>query len=84
MIQNTVKIEGMMCPMCEAHINDVIRKTIPGAKKVASSHGKGQATFLTEEPVDEERLRAAIRETGYDFISLQAAPYEKRGWFSRK
>ena len=27
----TVKIDGMMCGMCEAHVNDVIRKTIPAA-----------------------------------------------------
>ena len=38
MIKTTLKIEGMMCSMCEAHINDVIRKAVPGAKKVSSSH----------------------------------------------
>jgi ATP-binding cassette subfamily B protein len=31
MIKTTLKIDGMMCSMCEAHINDVIRKTVPGA-----------------------------------------------------
>ena len=40
MIKTTLKIEGMMCSMCEAHINDVIRKAVPGAKKVSSSHAK--------------------------------------------
>ena len=42
MIKTTLKIEGMMCSMCEAHINDVIRKAVPGAKKVSSSHGCGR------------------------------------------
>ena len=27
MIQTTVKISGMACSMCEAHINDTIRRT---------------------------------------------------------
>ena len=42
----TLKIDGMMCGMCEAHINDTIRKVYPKAKKVASSHSKGETTFL--------------------------------------
>ena len=27
MIQTTVKVSGMACSMCEAHINDTIRRT---------------------------------------------------------
>ena len=34
----TLEIEGMACPMCEAHMNDAIRKLYPDAKKVKSSH----------------------------------------------
>ena len=33
MIKTVVKIEGMACGMCEAHINDTIRKLYPSAKK---------------------------------------------------
>ena len=39
MIKTTLKINGMMCPMCEAHICDVIRKAVPGAKKVSPHSG---------------------------------------------
>lgn len=52
MTKNTVRISGMACGMCEAHICDTIRKTYPDAKKVAASHTKGIATFLTEEPAE--------------------------------
>ncbi|MBE6990065.1 MAG: heavy-metal-associated domain-containing protein [Ruminococcaceae bacterium] len=79
----TVKIDGMMCGMCEAHIKDVIRKVCPEAKKVTASHTAGEATFVTDGPVDEERLRAAIDETGYSFLSVSSAPYEKKRWFGR-
>ena len=37
MTQITLHIDGMMCGMCEAHVNDAVRKAIP-VKKVKSSH----------------------------------------------
>ncbi len=81
MIKTTVKIDGMMCTMCQAHICDVIRRTVPGAKKVSASHTKGEAGFLTEEAVDEKLLKDAIAATGYTCLSVESAPYEKKGWF---
>lgn len=38
MYQTTVGVDGMMCGMCEAHVNDAVRKAFP-VKKVTSSHG---------------------------------------------
>ena len=84
MIKTTLKIDGMMCSMCEAHINDALRRAIPGAKKVSASHAKGEASFLTEEAVDEARIKEAIAATGYECLSVASEPYEKKGWFSRK
>ena len=84
MIKTTLKIEGMMCSMCEAHICDAIRKAVPSAKKVSASRSKGEASFLTDEAVDAERLKAAIDSTGYTCLGMDSAPYEKRGLFGRK
>ena len=36
MLQYTIVVEGMACSMCEAHVNDAIRKAFP-VKKVTSS-----------------------------------------------
>ena len=83
MIRTTLKIEGMMCSMCEAHINDVIRRAVPGARKVSSSHTKGEACFLSEEAVDENQLKEAVAATGYTCTSVLSEPCEKRGWFRR-
>ena len=83
MIKTTLKIDGMMCGMCEAHVNDAIRKAVPSAKKVSASRSKKEATFLTEEPVDTEMLKSAIDATGYTCLSAESAPYEKKGWFRR-
>ncbi len=76
----TVKIDGMMCGMCEAHINDAIRRAFP-VKKVASSHAKGETIILTEEPIGEAALRSAIDATGYRVLSVESGPYEKKGLF---
>ncbi len=82
-LKTTLTIDGMMCGMCEAHICDIIRKTVPDAKKVAASHQKGEASFLTENAVDENGLRAAIAATGYACTLVTTVPYEKKGLFGR-
>ena len=66
MYQTTLKIDGMMCGMCESHINDTIRKAAP-VKKVTSSHTKGEAVVLTDEPLDIEAVKAA----GYTNVILR-------------
>ena len=84
MIKTTLKIDGMMCSMCETHICDTIRKAIPEAKKVSASRTKGEASFLTEESVDENSLKEAIAATGYACLAVETATYEKKGLFGRK
>ena len=39
MLKITLGVDGMMCGMCESHVNDAVRKAFP-VKKVTSSHGK--------------------------------------------
>ena len=68
MIQTTVKISGMACSMCEAHINDTIRGTFK-VEKVSSSHTKGETVILSREPLDEAALRAAIAQD--DLVQAQ-------------
>ena len=81
MIQTTVNISGMACSMCEAHINDTIRRTF-SVEKVCSSHIKGETVILSREPLDEAALRAAIDAIGYTAGEIHAAPYERKGLFS--
>jgi len=81
MLQTTLKIEGMMCGMCEAHINDVIRAKFK-VRKVASSHKKGETVVVSEGPLDVATLKQAIADTGYTVTSVAVAPYEKKGFFA--
>ena len=84
MIRTTLKIDGMMCGMCEAHICDTIRRAVPDAKKVEASRKKHVASFLTEEAVDAQQLKAAIDATGYTCLGVESEQYEKKGLFGRK
>ena len=79
MIQTTIGIDGMMCEMCEAHINDAIRRhfTVKSAK---SNRKKKQCVVVSEEPLDEARVREVIDETGYDYLSISSEPYQKKGF----
>jgi copper chaperone CopZ len=79
----TVKIDGMMCGMCEAHICDTIRRAFPNAKKVSASRKSGEAEFLSESDINEETLKKAISDTGYVFVSVSSEDYKKRGLFGR-
>ena len=82
--QITLKIEDMRCGMCEAHICDVIRKTIPDATKVTASRNGKEATFLTKEKIDRELLQSAIDATGYTCSGIVSDIYEKKGWLGWK
>ncbi len=70
MIRTTVEISGMMCGMCEAHINDAIRSSFE-VKKVSSSRAKGETVILSEAPMDREKLRQVINATGYIMLSFR-------------
>ena len=81
MYETKVKIDGMMCGMCESHINDAIRNAF-SVKKVSTSRSKGEADIISEEPIDEAKLRETITKTGYDFVSMTSKPYEKHALFA--
>lgn len=84
MTEITVKVNGMQCGMCEAHINDAVRRAFR-VKKVSSSHTRGQTTIVTEGDIDENDLRRVIGDSGYEVESVSKAHYEKKGLFgSRK
>ena len=63
MTKTTLKIDGMMCGMCESHVNDAIRQAFK-VKKVNSSHSKGECEIISEEPLDEAKLQEVMEPTG--------------------
>lgn len=85
MVKTTLGIDGMMCGMCESHMNDAIRNNFD-VKKVTSSHSKKQTEVISEETLDEGKLKEVVEKTGYKLLSVDSEPYEKKGFslFHRK
>lgn len=83
MIKTVLTIDGMACGMCESHVNEAIRRTFP-VKSVKSSHQKKRSEILSEQPLDEAALRAAIAETGYTLLDITSEEsVKKKGFFRR-
>lgn len=81
MTKTTLKIDGMMCGMCESHVNDAIRNAFE-VKKVTSSHSKGKTVIISEEPLDNDRIEETIKSTGYTLKGVETEPYKKEGLLS--
>ena len=80
MLKIVMKIDGMACSMCEAHMNDLIRK-MAKVKKVTSSAKAGETVVISEEELDIPLLGKEIEGIGYRLLSDSSEPYEKKGLF---
>lgn len=75
-----LKVEGMSCGMCEAHINDAVRK-IKGVKKVNADRTKGEVIVITQDDNNVKDIKDMIAQQGYRVISEYNEPYEEKGFF---
>ncbi len=60
----TLKVEGMMCPHCEARVKQTL-EAIPGVKSALVSHKSGTATVTLENELDTAVLIDAVTKAGY-------------------
>ena len=63
-MEKVIKVEGMMCPHCEAHVKKAL-EAIPGVTAAVASHVAGTATVTLSEDVDVAVLKAAVEAEGY-------------------
>ena len=68
-MEKTIKIEGMMCGHCEAHVNEAIKKAF-GVEDVVSSHENNTTVFTAPEKVDEDKIRQTIKDAGYEVTGI--------------
>ena len=83
MIEIKAKVDGMMCSMCESHVNDAVRAAFK-VHKVTSSHSKGETVIQTETDIPDEELKRVIDATGYEVGEITRSEHEKRGLFGRR
>ena len=82
MIRTIVKVSGMICGMCETHINNTIRTAFP-VRSVTSSRVRGETVILSDEPLDSEQLKQTINATGYIAHSVSRENVQKYSLLSR-
>lgn len=63
----TLKIDGMMCPHCEARVKSVLEE-IDGVLEAIPSHTEKKAVVKLSKDVDVEILNSAIIDAGYKII----------------
>ena len=68
-MEKTVKIEGMMCPHCEARVKKVL-EGLPFIESAEVSHEKGEAILTLSGEFDEPTVRKTIEDNGYKVISV--------------
>ena len=84
MYKTTLKINGMMCPMCEAHVNDALRKEFQDIKKIKSSHSKNETVLISENEYSKEQFAAVLDKTrsaerDQGLCPMDPAAFEKAG-----
>ena len=60
----TLKVEGMMCPHCEARVKKVLEE-IEGVSQVVPSHENGTAVVTLEKEVPYSVLKETVENQGY-------------------
>ncbi|MBQ4332578.1 MAG: heavy metal translocating P-type ATPase [Clostridia bacterium] len=63
-MEKTIKVEGMMCAHCEAHVKEAL-EGIPGVASAVADRLSGTTTVTLAEDVEDTVLRAAIETKGY-------------------
>lgn len=76
MIKTVVKIDGMMCEMCEKHVNEAFEKGL-NIVSVSSSHSSKETTIMSEEEITEEQVKAILDATPYKYVSMTSSSFSK-------
>ena len=69
-MKKTMKIEGMMCPRCEAHVVKAL-KAIEGVADAVADHTAGTAVVTLVAPVEDAVLKAAVEEEEYTVLGIE-------------
>ena len=67
-MEKTLKIQGMMCPHCEAHVKNAL-EGVDGVVSAQVSHEKGTAVVTLNKEIDTNLLIDVVEKQGYKVIS---------------
>ena len=64
-----IKVVGMMCGHCEAHVKKAL-EAIEGIETAVASHKDNMVTITCSGNVDEAVIKAAVEDTGYEYDGI--------------
>ncbi|MGN0797293.1 MAG: heavy metal translocating P-type ATPase [Christensenellales bacterium] len=68
-MKKTIKIDGMMCSHCQAHVTDALN-AIQGVASADVDYKQGNAIVTLNDNVSDETLTSAVEKEGYKVISI--------------
>lgn len=69
-MEETLKVKGMMCAHCEAHVKEALEK-IDGVTEAKADHEACEVVVKMSAPVAEDVLAAAVKDAGYEFEGIK-------------
>lgn len=66
-MKKTIKIEGMMCPHCEARVKNILEEFDEVVEAIVS-HEQGTAVITLSKDISDDILKKAIEDQGYTVI----------------
>ena len=77
MVKVIAKVEGMACGMCEAHVNEAVKKVF-AVKEVTSSHKDNVTEIIADSELDEAKVKEVIEAEGYTVLGVSTEEYKKK------
>ncbi|MBD0747407.1 heavy-metal-associated domain-containing protein [Streptomyces sp. CBMA152] len=68
-VTTVYQVSGMTCGHCEGAVSSEISE-IDGVGSVTAVAATGRVTVVSAAPLDEEAVRAAVDEAGYELVGL--------------
>ena len=64
-----IKVNGMMCAHCEAHVKKAL-EAIDGIEEASASHENNLVTVTASKDIDEALIKAAVEDAGYEYAGV--------------
>ncbi|MFI7384669.1 heavy-metal-associated domain-containing protein [Streptomyces sp. NPDC049813] len=69
-VTTVYEVKGMTCGHCEAAVTEEL-SGLAGVSSVQAVAASGQVTVVSAAPLDEEAVRAAVDEAGYELLGTR-------------
>ena len=66
-MEKLMKVEGMMCPHCEAHVKKAL-EALAGVEEAVPSHEKGEVRLVLSAEISDAVLKETVEKEGYKVL----------------